>query len=101
MTVPKLSSEPLLSAKKFISRISLKQVKRLGNAHCGRYFHKAMDVVRHYLELVNANLVTKRCFAKKFFAIYFEPRVLENVLGVFRLPHKMVAVLSYAVRKFC
>ena len=97
MAFTKMFAKPGMLAEKLVRASTFKQLKRLGNAHCGRQVHKDVDVVRLNLKLMDFNIFGLRNLAQKLVAMIANNGKFKWVFGIFRLPYKMESVLSDAV----
>src|SRR3989344_6956129 len=78
MSFSKVSSQPRISPKQSISRISLKKLKSFRNTHSMRHFNKQMDMIWLNTKLINLKSMVNGNFIKKFFTGYYPLYVMNQ-----------------------
>ena len=93
----KMLAQPRMLAKKLVRTTAFKQLKSFTNGHSRRYSDKHVDMIRLDLKFVNLYALVRSNFTQKLFAMVPDCLKLKWVFSVFRLPYKMVSILSDAV----
>jgi len=99
MAFSEMPSQPRMLLEKLIGRNAFEKLERLTNAYIWRDFHKKMDMIRHYLKLIDFKRIFLRYFAQKLFAVFANDLKLKRVFGILWLPNQMICVLTYTMVK--
>jgi len=97
VSFPKMLAQPRMLAKKFVRTTAFKQLKSFTNGHRRRYSYKHVDMIWFNLKFIDFYALVRSNFTQKLVAMVPDYLKLEWVLRVFRLPYKMVSILSNAV----
>jgi hypothetical protein len=97
MSFSEMPSQPRMSSKKFIGATAFKKLKGFANAHSRPYLNKHMDMIWFDLKFKDFHSPLLRNIAKKLLAMLPNNLKLKRVFRIFRLPHEVVSILSYAV----
>ena len=97
MSFSKMLTQPRMLTKKLVGTTTFKQLKGFANAHSRPYLNKHVNMVWLNLKFVNFHVPLLSGFAKKLFAMFSNDLKFKWIFRVFRLPHKVVRVLSYTV----
>ena len=100
MPFTKMIAKPRKLAEKLVRTAAFKQLKSFRNAHGRGQTDKHMDMVWFNLKLMNFHIMSFSNFKEKLLAALPNCLKFKWVSGIFRLPHKVEAVLSYAVSMF-
>ena len=97
MSLSKVSSQPRINSKQFVSTISFKELQCPSNAHRMRHFNKQMDMVWLHTKFINLKSMFSSNFFEKFFARFSNFLKFKWIPSILGLPHKVERVLSHTM----
>lgn len=99
MPFPKISSKPGVLPEKVISAVPFNQMQCPADTHRGREVGKEMHMILHDFQLKDSHAVSHCCIFEDCVAILLHFEEFEAVPSILGFPHKVIAVLSYAMPK--
>jgi len=97
MPMPEMVSKPRMFFEKAESRIALKKLKSLANAHGWRKLNKQVDMINSDVEFINFTLPSISNLSNKELTIHPQAIELEGIPCVFNFPHEVESILSKAM----